>query len=302
MNSPLRDTVVNDNRRYLRFDGDFDPHPAWLGYLDRYIFPPYETVPSYFFVRKFFARGTLYGEKELTKWIKEHRNINMSKPCILEYAYTRSDCTHQYGASVAVNNLLILIPVNHSNRYAVEDLVCALEHYGKGNIVFWSLGVKTHDEFLQDGRFSMYLPRFKPTETKYSPGTSEILRLISPLIKAGFDVLYLSPTRRYAIDKIDHLINSSDMLAQNDVNGTDAPNLLFIRSSVRSKELLQRKDAVSLRMLLHHYSGNACRSKDQTTNEYSDVQCNHPARLVAESDITSNVPDSHRAECAMNKI
>lgn len=191
-------TVINDNKRYLRFSRAHS-HPAWLGYQDRYLFPAYEPEPSFFFIRKMNILGELFDERKLVSWIKDsHFNMPEHSICTLEDASVMDQCLSFFAKDVAINNEVIIIPTNIGYEDITNNLLCSLSHFQIKNILYWSLDHLTHDKLLKKGLLSVFFPGFPTVEDMLEPDDKLFTkvfrykpRLISNLLKLGFDVWYL---------------------------------------------------------------------------------------------------------------
>ncbi|KAL2918116.1 Xylosyltransferase 2 [Polyrhizophydium stewartii] len=200
VNSPkFRDTVVNDNKRYLRFAGSDAAHPSWLGYLDRFLFPSGEPEPSFYFIRKFNYLGESFREQQLLEWINaNHMTPRVNASCLLEDASVRIECLREFGSKIAQNNELIVVPVNHAFLMQASNLRCSLARAGINNVVYWSLSLEVHNNLLEKGSLSIFLPGFPSTGERQEPGKTFFTRMmrfkpkvLQLLLDAGFHVWYM---------------------------------------------------------------------------------------------------------------
>ncbi|EGF79788.1 hypothetical protein BATDEDRAFT_89199 [Batrachochytrium dendrobatidis JAM81] len=205
----FRDTVVNDNKRYLRFAGGGAAHPSWLGYKDRFLFPAGEPEPSFFFIRKMNVFGTSFEEAKLLEWIStNHMNVPSSidpnesaesrSPCTIEDASVRSKCLKEFGSKIAHNNELVVVPVNRAFLVQAANLRCSLLHAGIDNLIYWSLDLEVHESLISKGKLSIFLAGFPSTSERQDPGTPYFIKMmrykpkvLAMLLDAGFNVWYM---------------------------------------------------------------------------------------------------------------
>lgn len=251
MNSPvMRDTVVNDNKRYLRFSRSH-AHPTWLGFQDRYLFPAYEPEPSFFFIRKLNILGGLYEEKKLIEWIQTHHfNSPLHTECTLDDASVVASCLKLYTDKVAKDGEIIVIPTNKGFINTANNLVCSLNHFGIKHIIYWALDHATHDSLLKQGHVSILFPGF-PTEEdsvlandkfftkmmRYKP------RLLRMLLKAGHSVWYLDADAIALSDFTTVVRNDTDANVFVSLHGIKpATSVMYFRQSTDAVEFVERME------------------------------------------------------------
>eukprot|EP00842_Homolaphlyctis_polyrhiza_P003002 jgi/Hompol1/3702/HPOL_000837-RA len=200
LNSPqFRDTVVNDAKRYLRFGTIDAAHPSWLGYKDRHLFPPGESEPSFYFIRKINVLGNEFQEAKLLKWIEDnHMNapqITANSSCTIEDASVRIDCLREFASKIAINNEIVVIPVNRAFLTLAANLRCSMTRAGIKNLIYWSLDIEVHESLISRGTLSIFLPGFPSITEAQKPRTAYFTRmmrykpyLIERFLLAGFNV------------------------------------------------------------------------------------------------------------------
>ncbi|KAJ1344756.1 hypothetical protein BSLG_000277 [Batrachochytrium salamandrivorans] len=209
VNSPqFSDTVVNDNKRYLRFAGGGAAHPSWLGYKDRFLFPAGEPEPSFFFIRKMNVFGTSFEEGRLLEWIDTHHmhssfsidgnEAQDNQPCKIEDASVRIACLKEFGDKFSVNNELVIVAVNRAFLVHAANLRCSLVHSGINNLVYWSLDIEVHESLISKGRLSIFLAGFPSTSERQDPSKPYFVKMmrykpkvLAMFLEAGFNVWYM---------------------------------------------------------------------------------------------------------------
>ena len=143
MNSPLSNRLQGDKRRYNREPGS--GATTWVGWADRHIFPPGQTEPRYLFFRPFNALGTTYDESKLVRWVgRNHLEMLSGSECIVGQMGTREECLRAFAEKVAIDNHVVLVPVNKAFLSLASNLRCSLARVGWTNVIHWALDSETH--------------------------------------------------------------------------------------------------------------------------------------------------------------
>jgi hypothetical protein len=196
----MRNTVINDNKRYLRFRPN-SAHPKWLTYNDRYFFPREES-PSSLFIRKLNSTSQIFREIQLIDWIKkEHFLNNIWRPCTKDYLSSSKKCLLHFVQKIAIDNDIVLIPVRHVNWPSFLQMSLNLRVSWKiTNIVVWSLDEFVHQKVVAEfsNILSIFLPGFPAIEPNAGSNSENVIKAkggkyqaVNLLLKAGFNVWYL---------------------------------------------------------------------------------------------------------------
>jgi hypothetical protein len=280
VNSPQFDgRIINDNRRYLRFNGG--AHPTWLGYKDRHLFPPNEPSPSFFFIRKVNSLGNMFGEQKLVKWIKERHMFQGSKgkttKCNVVQMSVRIECIQEIAGPIAFRNSLIVIPVSTPYLDFAMNLACSLKRLDITNVIYWALDLDVYETLLERAMLTILLPGLDPLEElqkSKSASLQKVLRskprLLEMILNAGFSVWMMDADMIALQDfrKVQDL--NSDMFVShaNDdyLNGITEPvvssSLVYYRNNERTIRFLEEMkrqlslsssidDEVALQRVLH---------------------------------------------------
>ncbi|KAI8894641.1 core-2/I-branching enzyme-domain-containing protein [Globomyces pollinis-pini] len=197
-NSPeFNGKILNNNKRYLRFSGG--AHPSWLGYPDRHLFPAYEPDPSFYFIRKMNTQGNIYEEKKLLKWIEDyHFKDLVPGACTIEQMSVRIECLKEFGDIIAVNNQLIIVPLNTPFSITTRNLICSLERLGIFNVLYWALDIPSYESLLTLNKPVIMLPGLNPMGDLQPGRTQQLVymmrskpKLIEMVLKAGFSTWFL---------------------------------------------------------------------------------------------------------------
>ncbi|KAJ3254208.1 hypothetical protein HK103_007453 [Boothiomyces macroporosus] len=222
--------ILNNNKRYLRFNGG--SHPAWLGYKDRYLFPTFEEDPSFYFIRKMNALGTIFGEHKLIEWISENHYID-EKPgkCTLEQISVRIECLKEFGEKIAEKNQLVVVPFNSQYFLTTANLICSFSKLGINNIIYWTLDLDIYESLLAQKKAAILIPGLNPIELAESPKSPDLKRImrakpkvIKMILDAGFSVWYLDSDTVALKDFRFITDNSADVFIALD-NGNHLSNL-----------------------------------------------------------------------------
>lgn len=207
MNSPLSNRLQGDKRRYNREPGN--GATTWVGWPDRHIFPPGQTEPRYLFFRPFNALGTTYDEHKL----RNHLEMLSGSECIVGQMGYREECLRAFAEKVAIDNHVVLVPVNKAFTSLASNLRCSLARIGWTNVLHWALDLETHgisyilckqsvshhhnvaEELLEAGHLSIFLPGGPNEPSLVLPGSRGMKSLMSlkptillQLLNAGFHV------------------------------------------------------------------------------------------------------------------
>jgi hypothetical protein len=136
-------------------------HPSWLGYKDRYLFPPYESNPSFFFIRKFNVMGNMFEESKLVEWIENHHyKDEWDKQCRMELISVRPECLKRYVDQIQYKNTVIVIPIN--SKFPIENLKCALKRLEIKNVIWWALDLDMYELLLENQEMVINVPGLNP--------------------------------------------------------------------------------------------------------------------------------------------
>ncbi|KAI8896370.1 nucleotide-diphospho-sugar transferase-domain-containing protein [Globomyces pollinis-pini] len=196
VNSPVhRHLLIPDKKRYVREAGS----ASWIGWKDRYIFPPGSTDPQFLFLRPFNAYGDFFGETKLMEWIQtNHLDLSSGSSCQRDQLGYRDECIREIVSSVADGNELVVVPVNKAFLEIAANLRCSLHRVGIDSVLHWAMDVEAHDTLIAEGYTSYFVP-----DAKNSPGRhhyqdkefTDMLRtkplVLQKLIDAGFNVWML---------------------------------------------------------------------------------------------------------------
>jgi Nucleotide-diphospho-sugar transferase len=251
----MSDTVMNDNKRYLRFSRSHS-HPTWLGFQDRFLFPPYEPEPSFFFIRKMNILGELYDEKKLIEWIQtKHFNNPPNEECNMEDASVLPKCLSKYINEVAVDNEIIVIPMNKGFMPFALNLICSLKNFDMTNIVYWSLDHATHDALLKKGKLSIFFAGFPTEEDVLKPDDKYFTKMIrfkpkllAMLLQTGVNVWYMDADQVALTDFRQLVVNDheADVFVATDlklgakVSVKPHTSTIYLRNSAVSKDFVKR--------------------------------------------------------------
>ncbi len=255
LNSPLKDTVKNNNRRYLRFSLT-GAHPSWLGYDDRFFFPANENQPSFFFIRKFNVYGKVFKEDLLVEWIREkHVSNPILEKCTLEDVSVSSRCLVEFTERVATKKEVVVIPVSSKYLENFENLVCSLKLLKITNIIAWSLDHIVHKQFLDRGQISVFLPGF-PFFGDVKPEDTHIIinkllqykaQVLLKFVENGYNVWYFDADSVILKDFRDIVQNGPDIFLAKPASAIltvvkNAANLntatMYFRASKLAKDFL----------------------------------------------------------------
>ncbi|KAI8903508.1 core-2/I-branching enzyme-domain-containing protein [Gorgonomyces haynaldii] len=245
LNTELKSTLVNANKRYLRFNPQ-NAHPAWLGYPDRHLFPPFEPNPSFFFVRKFNILGRLFDEPKLVEWInKKHWNGPEHVICELEDASVLQSCFQQFADKIQRNKTLVVIPMNEAFLKVGLNLICTLEHFGFTNVVVWALDQQVHQHMIQNNHLSLFIPGFPGLSkqlTGKDPYFHKMLRwkpkLLKYILDAGYNIISIDADSLVLDDFEQYLVGPIQATTDLDTF------FLYLESSPLAKSLLDKWQTV----------------------------------------------------------
>ncbi|KAJ3295422.1 hypothetical protein HK104_002685 [Borealophlyctis nickersoniae] len=167
LNSRLKNEIINDSKRYLRFDHPGAPHPALLGYKDRVHFPPGQPEPLHFFARK--INNVLGSSQQLVEWIRSNLlEFSHEQKCEMDQIGWRNECLEavieqlmtggQSDGDDAPEKELLIVPVSKSTIHLLPNLRCSLNRTSNYyEIIHWALDIQSHDALLDAGMISLYL-------------------------------------------------------------------------------------------------------------------------------------------------
>ena len=134
--------IQREKRRYDREPGS---GAVWIGWADRHIFPPGEKEPRYLFFRPFNSKGNIYEESKLLRWVeRNHLEMQKGNECLVSQISQRDECLRAFAEKVAIDNHIILVPVNKAYLALALNLRCSLLKLGMTNIIFFALDSEAH--------------------------------------------------------------------------------------------------------------------------------------------------------------
>jgi Nucleotide-diphospho-sugar transferase len=144
-------------------------------------------------------------EKELLKYIKEkHFNNPALDKCSVEDASVVPLCLELFSHRFAVDDEVIIIPVNKVFWPDAKNLMCSLARIGMRNIIFWSLDNIIHNELINANQLSIFLPGFplsksivKTSEAQYTLMLRYKPKVIQMLLNVGLNVWYLDAENQF---------------------------------------------------------------------------------------------------------
>lgn len=147
-------THRNDMKRYLRFLGNV-AHPEWITYSERFLLPPVDGNPNYFFIRKLDIRA----EPAMVKWIKtNYLDPPRDLPCETFHMFERPKCLQQVVEKMDIahgsRKSLVIILINRAFYDIAMNAYCSMKKQNIHNIFFWSLDLGTHEKLLSLGYHS----------------------------------------------------------------------------------------------------------------------------------------------------
>jgi hypothetical protein len=252
LNSQFRSKVVNDNHRYVRIKG---AHPDWLGYKDRFYFPPNPQSPV-FFIRKLKIDGNVFQEEKLLDWIQENQKRNGTvNGCSMMDASGDSRCLGQWirNRTTTHSSSVIVIPVNEGFLELVQNLECSLSQLGlKSRIVFWALDIATHEYMIRTTRISIFLPQKQEMTGLHRHDSQPLVAmmklkptLIEFVMNAGVDVWFLDGdsvvfkdfTGMVVDEGVDVLVGLAS--GHYTMGNSLSTSTLFFRNTVGSRSILR---------------------------------------------------------------
>eukprot|EP00842_Homolaphlyctis_polyrhiza_P001241 jgi/Hompol1/2117/HPOL_002833-RA len=196
----LSNLLMADKKRYVRSPSDISS-PSWIGWSDRHIFRPTygQEDPEFLFLRPFNALGDFFGETKLLEWIRNnHLNVDSDQPCYRDQLGYRDRCLREVVSTVTDHDEIVVIPVNRAYLRLTDNLRCSLLHAGMRNILFWAFDIQTHDQLIEAGYLSIYIPSAKGSPHRYEHNSDDFTKImrnkpviIRRLLSAGFHVIFL---------------------------------------------------------------------------------------------------------------
>ncbi|KAI8912866.1 nucleotide-diphospho-sugar transferase-domain-containing protein [Gorgonomyces haynaldii] len=193
----MRDLVQPDKKRYVRTSKS--GQLQWIGFKDRYIFPPGSEDPTYLFMGPFNSVGSYFGENKMVDWIEiNHMQLTKAAPCRKEQLGFRDECIRELVLPTAENDDIILIALNSAYLKMASNLRCSLAKLGMKNVIHWALDEHAHETLMEEQLVSYFAPLVKGSQKKVpadDPQMVQIMRnkpiILRKLLNAGFNVWYL---------------------------------------------------------------------------------------------------------------